>query len=342
MSVSKDPFLAAKPPRSKMEDAIILRGFPRHGPRPAPQPKGNCVPRCHSFPRKCALAFEALFPPMKTGHLLIQRSPRLPALLLAVGLASSSASAAGIPEPSLVVHGVVTDALGKRSTTGTIQLTLTPVAGGTPIRASIPVTELASGFSFAQLIRTETPVPGQARSANTLALPVAAENWRVTATLGGTTNANLLPAGRTNLAVSLATRGQLLRTDLSLGVDTDGNGLIDAWEMLYFGKLGNSPTASAAGDGISNLAKMYAGLDPRGSTTTFPNFTLAQAREDGAFLIEWSSQSGRTYTVLRSTSLDGPFQSIQAAIPATPPANRLVDTGAAALPNAFYRVQANP
>jgi hypothetical protein len=279
---------------------------------------------------------------MKTGPLNLPRRLRSFACALALGLPSLLSPAAGIPEPSLVVHGVLTDALGRRATNGTLQLTLTPVAGGSPIRATVPAADLASGFSFAHLIKVESVIPSRARSANTLPLPLTPENWRVSATLGGTTNANLLPATRTNLSVSLATRGQLLRTDLSLGVDTDNNGLIDAWELLYFGKLGNSPTASAAGDGISNLAKMYAGVDPRGTVTSFPNFTLAQAREDGSFLIEWSSQSGRTYTVLRGQTLDGPFQAIQSGIAATPPANRLIDTNAASIPNAFYKVQANP
>lgn len=279
---------------------------------------------------------------MKTGPIHPPSCLRSLALAFALGLPALHSPAAGIPEPSLVLHGVLTDALGKRATNGTLQLTLTPVAGGSPIRATVPASDLASGFSFAHLIKVESVIPSRARSANTLPLPLTPENWRVSATVGGTTNANLLPATRTNLSVSLATRGQLLRTDLSLGVDTDNNGLIDAWELLYFGKLGNSPTASAAGDGISNLAKMYAGVDPRGTVTSFPNFTLAQAREDGSFLIEWSSQSGRTYTVLRGQTLDGPFQAIQSGIAATPPANRLIDTNAVSIPNAFYKVQANP
>jgi hypothetical protein len=279
---------------------------------------------------------------MKTGPLHPPSRLQSLALAFALGLPALHSPAAGIPEPSLVLHGVLTDALGKRATNGTIQLTLTPVAGGSPIRATVSAADLATGFSFAHLIKAESIVPGRTRSANTLPLPLTPENWRVSATLGGTTNANLLPAARTNLSVSLATRGQLLRTDLSLGVDSDNNGLIDAWELRYFGKLGNSPTASAAGDGISNLAKMYAGIDPRGTVTSFPNFTLAQAREDGSFLIEWSSQPGRTYTVLRGQTLDGPFDSIQSGIAATPPANRFIDTGATSLPNAFYRIQANP
>jgi hypothetical protein len=279
---------------------------------------------------------------MNTSPLNLPNRLRSLVLALALGLPSLLLPAAGIPEPSLVLHGVLTDALGRRATNGTIQLALTPAGGGSPIRATVSASDLASGFSFAHLFKTESVVPTRPRSANTLPLSTTPGNWLVSATIGGTTNANLLPATRTNLSVSLATRGQLLRTDLSLGLDSDNNGLIDAWELLYFGKLGNSPTASAAGDGISNLAKMYAGLDPRGTATSFPNFTLAQAREDGSFLIEWSSQPGRTYTVLRGQTLDGPFQAIQSGIAATPPANRLIDTNAASLPNAFYKVQANP
>ena len=36
-------------------------------------------------------------------------------------------------------------------------------------------------------------------------------------------------------------------------VDTDGNGLPDIWEQLYFGHIGVDPNADADGDGLSNL-----------------------------------------------------------------------------------------
>jgi hypothetical protein len=54
---------------------------------------------------------------------------------------------------------------------------------------------------------------------------------------------------------ALANIGQvkkLFSFDLS-GIDTDGNGLPDAWEMQYFGHLGVDPNADPDGDGLTNL-----------------------------------------------------------------------------------------
>ncbi len=53
-------------------------------------------------------------------------------------------------------------------------------------------------------------------------------------------------------------------------VDTDGNGLPDAWEMQYFGHLGNNPTADTDGDGLTNLQEYQQGSNPAVPNTTPP------------------------------------------------------------------------
>jgi hypothetical protein len=274
------------------------------------------------------------------------RSGRLAFHLAAAGVLLSaitpSGRASGVPEPPLVLFGVVTDSLGKRLTNGFTTVTLRPGGGALPIPATVNLSDVGGQYSYVLQVRTVTPTPALIPDPQALVLTRTPVNGTIAATLAPGTPLNLLPATRTNLVVSIATRGQLLRTDLSLGMDSDNNGLIDAWELQYFGRLGNSPTASAANDGISNLAKMYAGLDPRGSVTTLPDFTLAQSLPDGSFLVEWASQAGRTYTLQRSAALEGPFTNIGSNLAATPPANRFTDAAAASLPAAFYRVQLNP
>jgi hypothetical protein len=58
------------------------------------------------------------------------------------------------------------------------------------------------------------------------------------------------------------------------GVDTDGNGLPDAWEYTYFGHIGVDPNADPDGDGESNLAEYRAGTNPLD-----PNSVVHSARQ---------------------------------------------------------------
>jgi hypothetical protein len=45
-------------------------------------------------------------------------------------------------------------------------------------------------------------------------------------------------------------------------VDTDGNGLPDAWEIQYFGHKGVDPNADSDGDGLTNLQEYQLGRNP--------------------------------------------------------------------------------
>lgn len=47
--------------------------------------------------------------------------------------------------------------------------------------------------------------------------------------------------------------------------DADGDGLLDSWEIQYFGNLSQSSTNDFDGDGISNWGEYLAGLDPTNS-----------------------------------------------------------------------------
>jgi hypothetical protein len=50
-------------------------------------------------------------------------------------------------------------------------------------------------------------------------------------------------------------------------VPTDGNLLDDAWEMLWFGSLGQDPGADPDGDGLDNFTEMREGTDPTNADT---------------------------------------------------------------------------
>lgn len=101
---------------------------------------------------------------------------------------------------------------------------------------------------------------------------------------------------------------QSTRLDLTLGEDTDGDGLPDAWEQALIAALGGGltlagvrPNDDSDGDGISNLNEYLSGtyaFDPS------DGFSLALIGIDqGASVLEFLAIRGRTYTIESSLDL---------------------------------------
>ena len=69
-------------------------------------------------------------------------------------------------------------------------------------------------------------------------------------------------------------------------VDTDGDGLPDAWENALFGNLDQTGTGDPDGDGFNNAAELAAGTDPLDECSTpfglfFPTLNIARASGGG-------------------------------------------------------------
>src|SRR5262249_10955937 len=86
------------------------------------------------------------------------------------------------------------------------------------------------------------------------------------------------------------------------GLDSDGDGMEDDWEMAYFGTLARDGTGDFDGDGSSDLAEFRAGTDPTnmGSVFRVLMVTTTAGQPSGmerTTILWWNATPGRTYRV---------------------------------------------
>ncbi len=87
-------------------------------------------------------------------------------------------------------------------------------------------------------------------------------------------------------------------------LDTDGDGLPDWWESLYFGNPTNALAQAPAANGFSNLQCYWLGLNPLNPLSTFQVQASVQPLT-GYPLITWNSVGGKTYAVEYANDLTG-------------------------------------
>jgi Tol biopolymer transport system component len=83
--------------------------------------------------------------------------------------------------------------------------------------------------------------------------------------------------------------------------DTDGDTLPDAWEMTWFGNLSHNAAGDddvPQGDGATNYEEYVAGTDPTNPLSFFAITNMWQ----GSVTVEWSSVTGKMYSVYYSAS----------------------------------------
>lgn len=134
-----------------------------------------------------------------------------------------------------------------------------------------------------------------------------------------------------------------LQTDtIAPGLDSDTDGLADAFEFQYLGGLGGNPNADSDGDGMTDLQEYLEGTNPllAGDRLRITNYSTNSGGPSS--LLVWTSTPARLYQIetnpdLLSTWVNDPtFGVITPDVGAT--TTRTVT--AATAPKRFYRVRA--
>jgi hypothetical protein len=274
--------------------------------------------------------------------------PRALLLALLLGGPAVGSLSAGIPEPDLVWYGrVLTVAGGNtvRLTTGTLTWQVVPPGGGAPWVLTTQLTNINDQFSFVLRVPCESPEPGGTTSPNTVILTSPAGSYgRATVSLDGQVlTFDTVP---TTFSPPLNSRGTTERIDLTLGslpIDSDGDGMTDAWELLHFGTGGANPDDDYDHDGLSNLREFRAGTNPKDATSVFEVVDITPV--SGGVRLRWSSVAGKIYRVRRSASLlasPTAYAILRSDIPASAPLNELTDHTVAGGTTFFYLIEVQP
>jgi hypothetical protein len=141
--------------------------------------------------------------------------------------------------------------------------------------------------------------------------------------------------------ISLSNATAYVQTDIiQRGVDSNGNGIADAWEYQNFGAL-VSASADPDHDGMSNLEEYLAGTNPNDSNDVLR--VTSVSRGGGVIkltTINWTSAPTRYYNVQYRTTLDTNSTWTNLTGSGFGVGNSVFNTGTYA-PAEFYRIRAS-
>lgn len=121
-------------------------------------------------------------------------------------------------------------------------------------------------------------------------------------------------------------------------IDTDSDGMDDAWEMAHFGNLTRDGKGYADQDGQSDLNEFLAGTDPKDPASFFHGEVL-KPLPNGDLPLTWTALPGRTYRVKFKNNLnDMMWQDLPANISITGATATAVDHSVGGSDQRYYRV----
>jgi len=204
------------------------------------------------------------------------------------------------PSPYHLIYGVVRDEYGTPLMNDQAQVLLVST-GGSQSQTTIQP-NLAVGVNYQLQAPMDTLLKPDLYRPNALAVGAG---FRMYVVIGNVTNVPIISTSTTNY---LGQPTKMTRIDLTLGLDSNGDGIPDAWELAFLAAIGSNLT----------LADLNAGLDVAhdgrtlmqeyllGSAAFNPGNPFAVRMVDfnaGAPILEFPTEISRSYTVLGSTNL---------------------------------------
>lgn len=205
------------------------------------------------------------------------------------------------PAPHHVLYGTVKTQFGDPVTFSPSDVYLeTP--SGVQLKAGIQPGSIQPGVNY----RLEVPMDSGTSSETNAYHPTALKPFfpfRLKVLIG---NTPYLPIEMAGDFASIGEPGEKTRIDLTLGVDSDGDGLPDAWEeiliSIYGGTLSDiKPEDDTDGDGIPNIDEYLAGTYAFDPSDGF-KLSIVEVVE-GHSRLEFMTVPGRTYTIQSSRNL---------------------------------------
>ncbi len=217
-------------------------------------------------------------------------------LLVAAALGDVTALAFP-PAPYHLIYGMVRDQYGTPLTVPQDQILLETQSG---VTLPVNITPgMAAGINYEIKVPMDAGLTSDLYQANAL---LYATPFQMYVVIGTTTN---IPLQTLTNHMALGEPGQSTRVDLTLGVDSNGDGIPDAWEEAFLASLGLNiplsalnPNLDLAHDGRTLLQEFLLGdypFDPN------QQFQVSIVGMNGtAPIVDFPTMTGRSYILLGS------------------------------------------
>ncbi|HKJ91485.1 MAG TPA: hypothetical protein VJ960_10160 [Oceanipulchritudo sp.] len=223
-------------------------------------------------------------------------------LVGAISLAGVSLLQAFPPAPPHIIFGQLRDEFGSPLTREDARI-IFESDNGTIIETRL-MPGIAPGVNYEIEVPMDAGISGEAYRSDAMSPEVP---FLITVLMGGETFVPLEMSGDLR---QLGEPGESTRIDLTLGLDSDGDGLPDAWKDTVIAMSGNpdlqysdiTPDGDLDQDGLTNLEEYIAGTYAWDASDRFM-LDIIQATPDGTALLEFLAIDGRTYSLEVSSDL---------------------------------------